>query len=807
MIKNYIKTAWRNLLKGKIFNGLNIVGLAVAIATSTLLLLTVYFEFSYDKFHKNGDNIYQLYFTVNRPDQVEKTGSMPVPLASAIKAEYPDIKHITRVDGGHATVTFGEKQIEQNIEFADADFFKMFSFNILEGNRNPLSQINEAVITKTAAKAIFGNQNAIGKMITLKYDDEPRNFIISAISEDFPEASSFTYDITVRFENAPDYRRDQKIWDNRSNTVFVELNNGADAKAFEGRLKPFVRKYFKTDLDNLKRDGAKPLPNGDRQSLNLTPFSQTHFNTEVSGVPGLGVSKTNVIGLLIIAVFILIIACINFINLAVARSFTRAREVGVRKTLGAGKWQLLGQFWTETVMVCLIALLIGLALASAILPAFKANFKSHITLGMLLQPVQLIAIAGVFLFITLIAGAYPAILMMRYKTVQVLKGSVNTAKPGRVRNILLVVQFSIATLLTICTLVTWQQISYLQNKPLGYNKSEVISIPIGHSMSGDQALRIFRNQLAGQPQVVGITGAYGNMGRGKDGSSYTSIIGYNYKGHEVRSHLYKVDYDYSKTLGIKMVAGRDFSRDFPSDTGSMVINEKMARQIGGGKDVVGTFLPMHDDKKPMQVIGVMKDYNFRSLREEVQPLTLVMEKDFPVNYIFIRVKPGSLLTAFDMVKEKWHQAFPDTEFMGSWVNENTEKQYQNEKRLSNTYISAAIIAIVISCIGLLAMSVMVIVQRTKEIGIRKVLGASISGIVMLLSKDFLKLVLLASVIAIPVAWWLMDKWLQGFAYRIDIHWWIFALAIAIAVVIAMATISFQAIRAAIANPVKSIKSE
>ena len=807
MLKNYIKTAWRNLWKGRVFNAMNIIGLSVAIASSTLLLLTVFFEFSYDSFHQNKNDLYEAYFTVNRTGKPEKSATMPEPLTPALKSEYPEVKYITRYTGGPpAVVKFGEKEITQSITFVDADFFNMFTFPVVKGNSKPLTGLDDIALTETSAKEIFNNTNPIGKSILLKYNDTPKSFIVSSVIADPPRNSSIQAGMIVRFENNSQYKDLMKAWDSRNHIVFLQLQKNANAAHFETTLNPFIRNHFKQGLDDLKRDGAKILPNGERESLNLIPFLATHFDAEINGAGG-SISKTYVMALLVIAIFILVIACINFINLSVARSFTRAREVGVRKTLGAGKWQLLSQFWTETLMICLIAFIAGIALAAIILPGFNAAFRSHISLAMLVQPIQLLGIVTLFLFTTVIAGFYPAMLMMSYKTTQVLKGSVNTSKPGQVRNVLLVVQFSLATILTICTLITWQQISYLQNKPLGYNKTEVLSIPIGSSVNGGQALQLFRNQFAGRPGVIAITGAFTNLGRGQDGSNSSSIIGFNYKGHEVRSTLQRVDFDYIKTLDIKLQAGRDFSHEFKSDSNNVLVNEKMAAQLNAGKSVVGTFLPMHDNKPPMQIVGVFKDYNFQSLHDEIQPLSLIMEKQYPINYIFVRLRSNNLHADLDEVKKLWHQTFPNIEFTGSWLNENTEKQYNAEKRLSTIFISAAIIAIIISCIGLLAISIMVIVQRTKEIGIRKVLGASISGIVLLISREFVKLVLLASIIAFPIAWFVMHKWLESFAYRVTIQWWIFASAAIIALLIALATISYQAIRAAVANPVKSLKSE
>jgi putative ABC transport system permease protein len=806
MIKNYIKTAIRNLWKGRVFNFMNVLGLSVAIACCTLLFLTINFEFSFDKFNKNLPDIYELYFTSNRAAKIEKSSAMPAPLAPALKADYQDIAHITRMANGGSLVKYGDKQIGQNIHYVDEDFLNIFTYPILKGDHNrPLKNLNDVVITEYSAKAIFGKENPLGKTITLTMDNKPQSFIVTAVAKDFPDNSSINFDMLLRFEVNPSYQTTQNQWDNNNHLVFVQLNSKTNMPDLEKRLQAFVPKHFAESIKNIKRDGAQPDANGNVFTLNLTPYAGNHFNTELEGLQGLAVSKTSVISLLVIGVFILLIACINFINLSVARSFTRAREIGVRKTLGAGKWQLLGQFWVETIMVCLTALFIGLILAAITLSGFKATFKSNINMGMLLHPLQLTIGLTLFALITFVAGFYPALLMLRYKTVLVLKGTVNTAKPGKVRNTLLVVQFTISTLLIICTLVTWRQINYLQNKPLGYNKSEVISIPMGSGIDGNKTLQLFRNALNGDPNIIAITGAYDNLGRGKDGSQRTSINGFNYNGHELRSTIQKVDYDYLKTLDIKLVDGRDFSRGFATDSDAVLVNENMAKLISN-KSALGVALPM-DDKHPSRVIGIFKDYNFRSLHDDIGPLTLVMDKNYPLNYIFIKVKSGSLVQAFNHINQKWKETFPTIDFKGSWLNENTQIQYKKEQRLSTIFISSAIIAILISCIGLVAISVMIMVQRTKEIGIRKVLGSSVTNIVMMLSSDFIKLVSLAAIISFPIGWWVMHSWLQGFAYRIDIDWWIFAIAGIAAVIIAFVTISFQSIKAAVANPIKSLRSD
>ncbi|MBS7563360.1 ABC transporter permease [Mucilaginibacter sp. Bleaf8] len=807
MLKNYIKTAWRNLWKGRIFNAMNVVGLSVAIACCTLLFLTVHYEFSYDRFHTNLKDIYQVYSVSHRPQGDDASTSMPVPFLPALKAEYPEVKYVSRSANSGVVVRYANKELDLDAHYVDEDFLKMFTFPLAKGNSsNVLSGLNNVVLTEEAAKSIFGNQEPIGKTILLKIEDKPASFMVTGVAKSIPSNSGILFDMLIRFENNSIYKDNINQWDNWTHLVFVQMKEDFDPSTFTRRMQPFTKKHFTRSIEALKSDGAKPDADGNVFSLHLAPFANNHFSVNMGGTEGSPVSKIYVISLLIVGCFILIIACINFINLSIARAFTRSREVGVRKTLGAGKWQLLTQFWIETVMVCLGATMLGVLLAGLTMPTFKAIFRSHITIGMLLQPAQLSGCIMLFALITVIAGFYPALIMIRYKTVSVLKGNMVAAKPGKLRNSLLVVQFSLSTLLTICTIITWQQIHYLQSKPLGYNKMEVLSIPTGYNEVGSNVLQIMRNKLGNDPAVLSVSGAYNNMGRGTDGSMRTSIQGFNYKGHEIRTHIERVDYDYLQTMDIKLLEGRDFSRTYSGDTTAIVINEAMAAKLGG-KNLVGSFLPMNDDKKPAQIIGIVKNYNFRSLHEEIEPLTLTMNPEYSINYVYVKVKPASLVQTFDRIQKSWHAEFTNTEFRGSWLNENTERQYQGEKRLSGIFVSGAIIAIIISCIGLLAISIMIVMQRNKEIGIRKVLGASVTRIVFMLSGDFVKLVLLAAFIAFPVAWWLMDRWLQGFAYRIHLQWWVFAAAALLAMLVAFITISFQAIKAAVANPVKSLRSE
>ncbi len=528
-----------------------------------------------------------------------------------------------------------------------------------------------------------------------------------------------------------------------------------------------------------------------------------HFDTETAG--GQGISRTYVYTLLLVGLFILAVACINFINLTIAQSLSRSREVGVRKSLGAQRGQLFGQIWGETLLLCLVALLIGLGLAYLTLPTFNKLFRSHLALGNYLQPGPLLVTGVGFLFITLIAGGYPSWFITRFNAVDVLRGTVRLSRPGLLRNALIVSQFAIACLLIICTLIVRQQITYLQQKPMGMDKEQVISVPVGSELNGSDALKTMRDRLANQPDISAVSGTGVNIGAGLDGSSSRSMYGFNYGKRDVTCDWLRVDTDYLKTMGIKLLQGRDFSPEFGADSSSSVlITQSMAKALGE-INPVGKFIK--PDSKQFQVVGVISDFNLYSLHQQAEPITLQMESGSPIRYILVRVNPQNLTGAMETIKTAWQGMAPKQEFRGSFLDENTDRWYRQEQRLATIFSSAAGIAILLSCLGLFAIALISIQQRTKEIGVRKVLGASVMSIVALLSKDFLKLVLIAIVIASPLAWWAMNRWLQDVAYKIDIEWWVFALAGLLAVGIALLTVSFQSVRAALMNPVKSLRSE
>lgn len=806
MLRSYLKIALRTLWKHKTHTTINTVGLAVAFASATLLFLTAAFELSFDRFHVDADRIYRTNFLIQDPKGAERSASMPYPLAPTLKQTYPDIEGISRYEEGNASVLYGDRELQKEIDGVDPDMLTIFSFPMLQGDRKTaLNSLSSIVITENMAKAVFGSENPMGKTLRTKGLGEPKSFIVTGVLADFPDNSTLQFDAFVRIENQPAYLEGKTRWDYTNHEVYVKLIPNVTPAVMEQRLKPFATTYFQSAIREQKQAGAKPDERGELFSIRLQPLLDVHFDT--GAIQGAGTSRMYVYTLVLIGLFILMIAAINFINLTLARSFTRAREVGVRKSLGALRGQLFTQLWGETLLTCSLSLAIGIGLAIALRGQFNALFNASVSLSSLLHPGTLAGILLVFLLVSFLAGGYPAWVMTRFETVQVLKGFLKGSKPGLLRNSLIVTQFAIACLLIISTFVVVRQIDFLRQSSLGFNKEQVISIPVGNEVTGAYALSQLRNRLASNPNVVAITGTRINIGRGLDGNSSRSMVGFMHKGKEITTDWLRVDYDYLKTLDIKVLAGRDFSRQYATDSiSAVVVTTSFAKQLGE-KEPLGAFFQTDSAGTKYQIVGITPDFHLYSLKEKEKPITMHMHQNRDVQYLMVRVTPQSMVPMMATLKREWQQIAPKSVFQGSFLDENTDRWYRKEEKLSQMYSLAAGIAIVLSCMGLFAIALLTIQQRTKEIGVRKVLGASVGSIVTLLSKDFLKLVLIAILIASPIAWYAMNQWLQDFAYKTDIEWWVFALAGLLAVIIAFVTISFQSIRAALMNPVKSLKTE
>jgi putative ABC transport system permease protein len=800
MFKNYLKIALRNLWKYKVFAGINLVGLSMAIAAGLLLLLTAFRQVSFDRFHEDGDRIYRVFFEEYRASGTERSAVMPAPLTPALREEVPGLSHAVRWGGGPASVIRDGQALDLGIRYADPGFFEVFSFRLLRGNPGQaLENLNGVVLTENYAKRIFGQEDPMDQPLEVSLGGTSLNLVVTGIIEDFPENSSIRYGMITRFENSPGYERNKEEWDNRFHFVFVKAGPQVSQAQLEDQMTTVVHKYLSESIEQLKRDGAVPDAEGEVMRLRLQPLYDLHFDRTVEKG---GISRAFIVGLIIIAGFILAIAAINFINLTLGGALRRAREVGVRKVMGATRVQLMGQFWGEALMVVGISLVIGLALTQWVLPSFNSTFHQSIELT---HPHLVPALAGILLIIGLSGGGYPALVLSRFQAAEVLKGNTQLQRPGRLRNMLMLIQFTFSVLLIACTIIVTQQIQYLRNKPLGFNKDQVVSIPIGHELDDQKTIDRLRNELSAYPEIRSISGTYRNLGMGKDGSLNTSIISFTQEEREWHTFWVPVDYDYLETLEIPLVEGRSFRRDRAADsTSSIIINETFARQLGGGEPVLGKVLETNPKR---EVIGVVKDFHFLSLAEPITPLSLVIPKDFRLNYVLVRIAPDNIVPTMALLDRIWKKINPQSEFQGSFLDENNERLYEAEAAMGKIFTSAASLTIILSCMGLFGIALLAIGQRTKEIGIRKVMGASVSQIVALVSRDFVQIILIGIVLATPLAWWGMRAWLDNYAYRIDIHWWVFPLAGGLALLIAFGTLSWQSVRAARANPVEALRDE
>lgn len=804
MLKNYLKIAWRNLWKDKTFTFLSVIGLSVAFGVAILLAMAGFFDLSYDKFHTNADDIYKVYSVKQSTKGPQPSVSHPAPLIKAIKADVPGVEKASRYLQQEAIVSYGEKEINMDAIWVDADFFNMFTFPSVKGKMdNPLEEQSDIVITEKTATKLFGEEEAVGKTVQILINGEDQSFTISAVVADNLPSSTLEFDMAVRFEKEGSYLENLNIWGAKYHDVYVQLAENANPLQFEKATRSFIDLNLKTQLENAKRDGAQANTDGRFFKLELLPLKDENFTKFRNGYAE--VSRNTPYLVLGIAFLILFIACVNFINMSVAKSGQRLKEIGMRKTLGAKRKQLFMQFWSESLFMFLVSVFFGVVLSMLLLDEFKSVFRTDVSFDLVVTPTITLLFLAFVLIITVLVGGYPALLLSKLGTIQSLKGKMDTSGKNRVRDVLMIIQFGIAILLISGTLVLRGQLDFMRNKDLGFNKEQVISFPIDGKKNNYESLELLRNELAGNPDILEVTGADNNLGFGKDGSVSKSMFGFEYKNRVVNTNSLTVDYDYVETLDLEMVAGRNFKRGFASDGLSVVINETMAKEFGE-EDPLTAYVSMNDSLN-YPVIGVVKDYNFENLDKAIEPITMFMNKDWNLYYAYVKVAPANIVKSYDAVEKAWSKIEPNAKFLGSFLDENINRTLRKEERMTTMITGGSILAIALSCIGLFAISLLIVAQRTKEIGVRKVIGASVTNITFLLTKDFLKLVGIAFLVASPIAWWFMKEWLQNYPFKIELNIWFFLAAGFLAIVIALLTVGGRTIKAAMQNPVKSLRTE
>ncbi len=808
MFKNYLKIALRNLWKSKGFSALNIIGLAIGLATCLLIMLFVLDEISYDRYNKKAHRIYRVDGDLKFGGNHFILAVAPDPTGPTLKKDFPQVEQFVRFrnTGGLLIKKGNENVQENNVIYADSTLFDVFTFPMIDGNpQTALREPNSMVITETTARKYFNTTQAAGKRVIV---NNRHNYTVTGVIKDIPSQSHFNFDFFVSMATLEESRRNN--WVSNNFNTYIVLKEGADHKKLEAQLDVVVEKYIgpqvmqlmSVDMDEFKKSG-------NYDNLLLTPLTSIHLYSNKVGELGANSSIQYVYIFSAIAFFILLIACVNFMNLSTARSAKRSREVGVRKVLGSLKSNLVKQFLTESILISCIALVLALVLTVLMLPYFNQLAAKDIKLQFITNPWLLPVLLLMVLITGLLAGSYPAFYLSSFKPIQVIKGKLAAGfKTSWFRSGLVVFQFAISIILIVATMVIYKQLHFIQSHKTGFNREQVLVInnsgPLGNKA------KAFREEVVKLPGVenVTMTGYLPTNGWRNDNPVFTTPT--LDQKTAVSMQTWDVDEQYIPTLGMEMVTGRNFSLQFPTDSSGIIINEAGARLLGF-KDPIGknlyflNDLSNKNDVSVLHVIGIVKDFNFSSLRQQVTPLALML--DYNHGNTALRISSNNIPHLVSMIEKKYKAMAPGEPFNYSFMDEDFNNLYRTEQRMGVIAITFSALAILIACLGLFGLAAYAAEQRTKEIGIRKVLGATVSHITAMLSKDFLKLVIIAAVIAFPLAWWVMHTWLQDFAYRTNISWWVFIIAGGLAALIAIVTVSFQTIKAAIMNPVKSLRTE
>ncbi len=807
MLTNFIRIAVRNLKKYKSFSIINITGLAVGIASCIFIFLYVQNELSYDKFYKNADQIYRvtLHAVINNAEFNAAVTSAP--LGEELYHDYPEVLNYTRVRNfGYPVVRYKDKVFsEKRFFFADSTFFKVFQIPFIEGNPNSaLSQPNSVVITESAAKKYFGNVNPVGKILNT---DNKRNYLITGVVKGLPANSHFHFDFLGSMSSYSQSR--DHNWISNNYYTYILLRKGTDVKSLDNDLKNVVEKYVAPQIAQAIGVGwGKMQSMGNKWEYRLQPLTSIHLHSHLEGEMEPNGDITYVYIFSAIAVLILLIACINFMNLSTARSERRAKEVGIRKTLGSNKAQLVKQFFMESIIMSFIAVAVSLFLVAIFLPLFNNVSAQNIKLNLLSNIYTIPLLFGFAVFVGLLAGSYPAFYLSGFTPSYILKkDNKKSSRKSILRSVLVIFQFSVSIILFIGTFVIYNQMSYIHNKKLGFDKEHVIIISRTDDI-GNQ-IQSFKNQLLSDSQIINVSNSDAVPGK-RFSSTGCKIQGMAGSQTRILNFL-TTDYNFINTYKIKMADGRYFSKDHPSDTSAVVINQAAVSAFGiknpVGKDLVA-IVGVQNQQRAYKIIGVTKDFNYESLHQKVRPLAILLFSNNEFGgFVSVRVAAGNYPATIEFMKKTWENFVGKEAFHYNFFDQDLAHLYAAEQRTGEIASIFSFLAIFIACLGLLGLAAYVTEQRTKEIGIRKILGAKISEIIFMLTKEFTKWVLIANIIAWPIAYFFMKDWLQNFAYRTKMNFWIFILAGVSALLISIITVSYQAVKAAVANPVKSLRYE
>ena len=814
MLRNFLKIALRNLQKQKVLAFINVFGLSTGIACFVLLLLFSANELSFDKFHKNAADIYRPYIWneawAGNPaiGYTDYSGPTPAPLGEAMKKEIPGIQSIVRLQlpWGENLVRSGKAVLRTGLTFADPSFFSIFTFPLKYGsNAAALVHLNDIVLTESKAKQLFGTDDAVGRIIQIQIGASFQPFTVTAIAKDIPSNSTIRFDVLGNFRYASINQNSFIIGNNWHPTVvqtYIQLVHGNKLATDGDRLRRFLLHFDPNLISNMKSQGLSWKGDDLPVSLRLQPLLAIHTDSAFVGWAFTDFEKINpqvIWILLVIAAGILLIACINFTTLAIGRSAGRSKEVGVRKVIGAEKGQIIFQFLTEALLLAGISAVFGLLLAYLALPWFDQLSGRQLSFSLLFNPKTILLLTCAILAIGGLAGSYPALVLSGFKPVEVLKNKVKIGGANLFTQSLVTFQFVLSIALIVCTIIILQQTRYMLAKNPGFDKENVVAVDASET-DPNKTFPVFKQAVINHPEILGAASAAAGLGAGQDFLGYTD--------HGLSADVNIIDPDYRKVLGMRLVAGRDLETPAAGDTlKRIIINETMMKAFGWTpQNAIGQQIKGFQGKKAV-VAGVVKNFNYRPLSEGVKNQVFETTTDKGYTHFYVRIARGNPARALTLIQKAWQSAMPGIPLKYSFVDQDLSNYYTSEERWTNIVGWAGALSIFLGCLGLLGLAALAAINRTKEFGVRKILGASISNIVNLLLKDFLKLVLLAFLIASPIAWYFMSKWLQGYANHVNISWTVFLFAGLFVIAIALITISYHAIKAALMNPVKSLRSE
>jgi putative ABC transport system permease protein len=812
MINNYLKIASRNILKRKLYSFINAFGLSIGIAFCILIYLFILDEKGFDQFHANKDVIYRIHatnfnsdaFAKGEKDVYQSHAYLPAKLGEVMQDEMSEVQHMTRFnDGVDGTFRYQDKIFKESATCVDSGFFKMFSFQIIKGDVNKIFRNpSDAVLTEEIAKKYFGDEDPIGKIFTFAINEE-QTFTVAGVIKSPPANSSLQFKMLLPVTARPWFARNRESWGSFSYPTFVQVRPGTDPVNFKTNLDSLSEKYMGGRYEEWRERSKIPAEYkvGEFNFINLADIHQA---TEVSWAKVSDPKYSWILGG--IAILILLIACINYISLALTTSASRRVEVGIRKVIGAQRGQLIYQFGLESILLALLSMIIGLALAVLFLPAFNSFTGKGIEFATLDFAAVFGASIALTLAVGILAGSYPSFFLSRFLPAAVLKGRFTSRVQASFTKPLVVFQFFLSACLIICSVIMMQQMNFITTKDLGFNQEQLITLETqtGWNERANQTVQQFRNHLSGNPAVSGVAGTTSSFNQG------WSRYGYKIKEENKSAYVYGVDAYYIPLLDLHVVAGRNFDPLVQTDSTAVIVNEALVKDMGW-TEPLNEYLNWREDTvgQGSKVIGVLKDYHFLSLEQEIEPLFLSMDKKnigYTTNML-IRLKFGNVSESIKSVKQAWTELYPDRPFEYSFVDEDVARQYESYERWMNITGLATAFAIVIACLGLFGLAGINALNRTKEIGIRKVMGAELSNIFILLNRQYVWLAAIAFALAAPVSWYVMNKWLDSFQFKIVMGWELFAVSMLGGLLVALLTVSYHAIKAALINPAETLKYE